>query len=64
MTPLPDTTSHLFNSVANMKIVAPVAATATIPLQLYYGPNEYKTLQQYNNGMENIVNLGSGFFRL
>jgi YidC/Oxa1 family membrane protein insertase len=62
MTALPDTIQHLFNAVANMKIQAPATATVTIPLQLYYGPNEYKTLQQYNNGMENIVDLGSGIF--
>jgi YidC/Oxa1 family membrane protein insertase len=62
MTALPDTTQNLFNAVANMKIQAPAAATVTIPLQLYYGPNEYKTLKQYNNGMENIVDLGSGIF--
>ncbi len=62
MTALPDTLPQLFTASANMMIQAPAAATATIPLQLYYGPNEYKTLKQYNNGMENIVNLGSGIF--
>jgi YidC/Oxa1 family membrane protein insertase len=62
MTALPDTARDLFNAEANMKIQATASATVTIPLQLYYGPNEYKTLQQYNNGMENIVDLGSGIF--
>ncbi len=62
MTALPDTLPQLFNASANMMIQAPAAAIATIPLQLYYGPNEYKTMKQYNNGMENIVNLGSGIF--
>jgi len=62
MTALPDSLPQLFTASANMKIQTPAAATATIPLQLYYGPNEYKTLKQYNNGMENIVNLGSGIF--
>jgi YidC/Oxa1 family membrane protein insertase len=62
MTVLPDTLPQLFNAMANMKIQVPTTATVTVPLQLYYGPNEYKTLQQYNNGMENIVNLGSGIF--
>ncbi|HEY6978221.1 MAG TPA: membrane protein insertase YidC, partial [Chitinophagaceae bacterium] len=57
-----DTTPYLFNAAANMKIQAPAAVTVTMPLQLYYGPNEYKTLKQYNYGMENIVNLGSGIF--
>ena len=58
----PDTTTELYNATASMKIQVAAASQATVPLQLYYGPNEYKTLQQYNNGMENIVNLGSGIF--
>ncbi|MCU0395171.1 MAG: membrane protein insertase YidC, partial [Chitinophagaceae bacterium] len=29
---------------------------------LYYGPNDYKTLKGYDNGMHNIVDLGSGMF--
>ncbi len=34
----------------------------SIPLQLYYGPNDYKILKSYDNGMQNIVPLGSGVF--
>src|SRR5699024_6904523 len=34
----------------------------TIPLQLYYGPSDYKILKQYNNKMEEIVPYGSGIF--
>jgi YidC/Oxa1 family membrane protein insertase len=33
-----------------------------LPLALYYGPNDYKILKQYDNDMENMVNLGSGIF--
>lgn len=62
MTILPDTTKELYNSTATMKVQVAAAAQATVPLQLYYGPNEYYTLKNYNNGMENIVNLGSGIF--
>jgi len=62
MTLQADTTAELYNATASMKIQVAAASQATVPLQLYYGPNEYKTLQQYNNGMENIVNLGSGIF--
>lgn len=62
MTIQPDTTDKLFNSTASMKVNVPAAAQATVPLQLYYGPNEYYILKDYNNGMENIVNLGSGIF--
>ncbi len=59
---LPDSLPQLFNVSANLKMQLPQAANATVPMQLYYGPNDYKTLQQYNNGMENIVDLGSGIF--
>jgi YidC/Oxa1 family membrane protein insertase len=62
MAVLPDSLPELFNSTASMKVDVPGSSAVTVPLQIYYGPNEYKTLQQYNNGMENIVNLGSGIF--
>ena len=39
--------------------VAP-GSNAAIPLQLFYGPNEYKLLKGYDNDMQNIVDLGSG----
>lgn len=54
------------NTVATMKMTAqasvPAGATATIPLEIYYGPNDYEVLKAYDNGMHNIVDLGSGVF--
>lgn len=38
------------------------AGTSLIPLQLYYGPNDYKILKSYNYELENLVNLGQGMF--
>lgn len=35
---------------------------ATAPLSLYFGPNDYSTLNKYNNDMEDMVDLGSGIF--
>lgn len=35
---------------------------AEVPLQLYYGPNDYNILKSYNNKLQNIVPLGSGVF--
>lgn len=49
-------------AVANMKVQLPQAASATVPMALYYGPNEYNVLKQYNLQMESIVDLGSGMF--
>lgn len=62
MTIQPDTTTELFNASAAMKVQLPAAATAAVPLQLYFGPNDYEMLQQYGNEMEEIVDLGSGMF--
>ena len=36
--------------------------TSLVPLQLYYGPNDYKILKGYNYELENLVNLGQGMF--
>lgn len=38
------------------------AANATVPLQMYYGPNDYRILKAYNNQLENHVQLGYGIF--
>jgi YidC/Oxa1 family membrane protein insertase len=48
-------------TTANMRIETS-GSLAEIPLTLYYGPNDYKILKSYKNGMENLVNLGQGMF--
>ncbi|MBX9783798.1 MAG: membrane protein insertase YidC [Chitinophagaceae bacterium] len=35
---------------------------ATVPLQMYYGPNDYHILKTYENGMSSHVQLGYGIF--
>jgi len=35
--------------------------TNTIPMQLYFGPNHFKTLRSYGIGMQDQINLGSFF---
>ncbi len=57
-----DTTKIVGSATANMKIQLPQSTSATIPFQLYYGPNEFNVLKKYNMQMENIVDLGSGVF--
>jgi YidC/Oxa1 family membrane protein insertase len=47
---------------ANLRIQLENAPNANIPLAIYYGPTDYKTLKQYGNDMESMVNLGSGMF--
>ena len=59
-----DTSLHIIaQTVANARIDLPQgSSTASIPLQLYYGPSDYHVLKAYNNQMENIVPYGSGIF--
>jgi len=37
-------------------------ANQTIEMQLYYGPNNYKLLKDYDNGMHELVELSADFF--
>ncbi|HEX6334851.1 MAG TPA: membrane protein insertase YidC [Flavisolibacter sp.] len=57
-----DTDQHtVVQATAVLKLRVPQDESA-IPLALYYGPTDYKTLKQYGNDMEDMVNLGSGIF--
>lgn len=49
-------------ATANLQVPLSNGAQSTAPLALYYGPTDYKTLKQYGNDMEDMVNLGSGMF--
>ncbi len=58
-----DTSLHIIaQTIANCRISLPTGSTASVPLQLYYGPSDYHVLKAYNNKMENIVPYGSGIF--
>jgi YidC/Oxa1 family membrane protein insertase len=57
-----DTSIIVGKAVANMKIQLPASASASVPMALYYGPNDFSVLKKYNLKMENIVDLGSGMF--
>jgi YidC/Oxa1 family membrane protein insertase len=59
----PDTVlSEVADLTVNARIQIPPGNTAVIPMQLYYGPNDYYILKKYDNQMHNIVDLGSGMF--
>lgn len=58
-----DTSLHIVGKlVANMRVKVPAGQNAVIPLQLFYGPGDYKILKSYGNQMYNMVPLGSGIF--
>ena len=58
----PTDEKSIVQATANLKVKLPAATSATVPFSLYYGPTDYKILKQYNNDLENMVNLGSGMF--
>ncbi|MFN3341618.1 MAG: membrane protein insertase YidC [Flavobacteriales bacterium] len=49
--------------VADLNIGSENSEKVNVPLKFYFGPNDIKELSQFNNGMEDIVNLGWGIFR-
>lgn len=60
---VPDTNAHIIAQLtSNFRINVPNGSVANIPLQLFYGPSDYRILKSYGNQMHNIVPLGSGIF--
>ncbi|MDB5231369.1 MAG: yidC, partial [Chitinophagaceae bacterium] len=62
LTPEGDSTHILFDGTASLRVQMPAAAVSSASFQIYYGPTDYRVLNQYGNKMENIVDLGSGIF--
>jgi YidC/Oxa1 family membrane protein insertase len=57
-----DSTGIVATSIANLKATFPSGTRASIPFQIYYGPNDYKILKSYKMDLEDMVNLGQGFY--
>ncbi|NTS42016.1 membrane protein insertase YidC [Flavisolibacter sp. BT320] len=57
-----DKSNMVVKATANMQAPVQGTGSAAIPLAIYFGPNDYSTLKQYNNDMEDMVDLGSGIF--
>lgn len=58
-----DTAKTIARATAILQAKVPVGAMASLPLQLYYGPNDYRILkQQAAPEMDKIVNLGRDFY--
>ena len=58
-----DTSKHVIaQSITNFRLDVPAGSNVNIPLQLFYGPSDYKILKSYGNQMQNMVPLGSGVF--
>jgi YidC/Oxa1 family membrane protein insertase len=61
--PAVDTVKHQVAAlIVNARVQVPPGNRVNVPLQLFYGPNDYYVLKKYDNSMHNIVDLGSGMF--
>lgn len=58
----PDSLHIVSQATANCVISVPAGANAKVPLQFYYGPNDYTILDKYNNNMHQITTYGTGPF--
>jgi YidC/Oxa1 family membrane protein insertase len=59
---IPNDSTTVVQAVGDFQYKLPQASSVTVPLGLYYGPNDYKILKGYHMEMENLVNLGYGMF--
>lgn len=60
--PAAETDTTLEIASANLRMQYVPGAEFNFPMQLYFGPNHYKTLRTMKNGMEKMVPLGWGIF--
>lgn len=57
-----DTSSVIASATANLQAKLPLGAMASVPMQLYFGPNDYKILKRQAPEMDKIVNLGRDMY--
>ncbi len=57
-----DSTGIITAASANLKLMLPAGNTAVVPLQIYYGPNDYDILKSYGIGLQDVINLGQGIY--
>jgi YidC/Oxa1 family membrane protein insertase len=62
---LDDTTTKIAEVTTTLQTKVPLGANASVPLQLYFGPNDYGILRKHKNEipeMDKIVNLGRDMY--
>jgi YidC/Oxa1 family membrane protein insertase len=57
-----DSVGIVASAMASLKAPVPAGSTAIIPFSVYYGPNDFKILKSYKMDLEDMVNLGQGFY--
>ncbi len=57
-----DSSNALASSDASLQTKLPVSASASVPMQLYFGPSDYTILKKQAPEMDRIVNLGRDMY--
>jgi len=60
--PESDTIPVVASAMASLRVPVPAGSRIEVPLSFYVGPNDYKVLKGYKMELEDIVNLGQGFY--
>jgi len=60
--PAADTSDVVMQVAADFQVKTGLDNSVVIPMQLYYGPNEYRTLKNTAPDLDKMVNLGQGFY--
>lgn len=60
--PAPDSVKKVTSTIVNLQSTLPAGADVEMPYRIYYGPNDFKILKSYKMDMEDMVNLGQGFY--
>ncbi|SHL95496.1 membrane protein insertase YidC [Chitinophaga sp. CF418] len=61
-TKVPESGNIVGQTFASIELPYNRAHDFTFPIEIYYGPNHYKTLKSFDIGLESIIPLGSGIF--
>ena len=57
-----DSSNVIVRAEATVQAKIPATASATLPFQLYYGPNDFSILDKQAPGMTHIIDLGRGIY--
>ena len=57
-----DTSKTVARASTNLQAKIPSTAAATLPFQIYYGPNDFSILDKQAPGMTRIIDLGRGMY--
>lgn len=57
-----DSLKIVAQTTANLRTTFPASTTVNLGYKFYVGPNDFSILKQYKMDMEDMVNLGQGFY--